>query len=152
MRDLGSIAQGCFVTMMLLGVFVLNGQVRAEQRSAPWDASACNETCRWWMGLGGKPAADVRPPPSEPSQALSAKAIVSDADLTAAASPALGVTGTRGSASEDHAARVRPPARLIAVLALLPPERPAYIPGQSLWGVQILGSQPALPAQLIASP
>ena len=122
---------------------MLSGHIEAEQRSAPWDSDACNDTCRWWMSLGGKPAADIKPPGSSP--ALSAKAIVPDADLA---------TVMKSLAAGDKAVRTQGPGRPAPapVLALLPPERPAFIPGQSLWGVRIQGSAPVLPAALLTSP
>ncbi len=92
MRDIGLNAHVCFLAMLLTCAFVPDGQVRAEQRSAPWDSVGCNDTCRWWMNLGSKPAADIKPAPSGPSPALSVKAIVPDADLAAAASPTIGRT------------------------------------------------------------
>ena len=150
MRDPISTAIGCCLASLILCA-VLNAPVRAEQRSAPWDSVGCNDTCRWWMKLGSKPAADIKPALSGPSPALSAKAIVPDADLAAAASPTLGATVMRSLAPDDRTGRTRRLGRAPAPL-LLPPERPAFIPGQSLWNVQIGGSSPVLPASLLASP
>ncbi len=152
MRDLIPMALGCCFTSSILFVLVLHAQVRAEQRSAPWDAVGCNDTCRWWMNLGAKPAADIKPPPpSGSSPALSAKAIVPDAALAAAGAPALGATVMKGLASDDRTGRIRSLGRAPAPM-LLPPERPAFIPGQSLWNVQISGSPPVLPASLLTFP
>ena len=151
MRELISLAIGCCFSSSMLFALVLSGEVRAEQRSAPWDTVGCNATCRWWMNLGGKPAADIKPPPpAGPSPALSAKAIVPDADLAAAAAPALGATVMKGLRSDDRTGRGRSPGR--APAPVLPPERPVFIPGQSLWNVQINGSAPVLPASLLTSP
>ena len=151
MRDLVSTAIGCCFTVSILCALALNTQVRAEQRSAPWDSVGCNDTCRWWMSLDGRPAADIKPAPSASSPALSAKAIVPDADLAAAATPASGATVTKSLASGDETGRIRSPGRSPAAM-LLPPERPRYIPGQSLWNVQISGSAPVLPGALLTSP
>ena len=138
----------CFLAL------VLNAQVKAEQRSAPWDSVGCNETCRWWMNLGGKPAADIKPPPpSGSSPALSAKAIVPDAALAAAGASALGATvmrrpgvGTTGPAGSRQSRKGS------GTDAASTPERPAFIPGQSLWNFPISGSAPVLPASLLTSP
>ena len=152
MRDVISVAIGCCFASSMLLALVLNAQVKAEQRSAPWDSVGCNETCRWWMNLGGKPAADIKPPPpSGSSPALSAKAIVPDAALAAAGASASGATVMQGLASDDRTGRIRSPGRGPAPM-LLPPERPAFIPGQSLWNFPISGSAPVLPASLLTSP
>ena len=151
MRDLISTAFiCCFVTFIFFDL-VLNTHVRAEQRSAPWDSVGCNDACRWWMNLGGKPAAEIKPTPAVQSPALSIKAIVSDADLAAAASPRLGAAVIKGLAADDRTSSIRTPARAPA-RGMLPPERPAYISGQSLWNVRIDGSSPVLPAALLTSP
>ena len=152
MRDLTSMAIGCCFASYMLFALVLNAQVKAEQRSAPWDSVGCNDACRWWMNLGGKPAADIKPPPpSGPSPALSAKAIVPDATLAAAGTPASNASVMKSLASEDRTGRIRSPGRAPAPM-LLPPERPAFIPGQSLWNVQITGSAPVLPGSLLTFP
>ena len=151
MRDLLSTAISRCLFASILSGFVLNTQVRAEQRSAPWDSVGCNDTCRWWMNLGAKPAAYIKPAPSGPNPALSVKAIVPDADLAAAASPALGATVMKGLARDDKTGRIKTAGRAPTPV-LLPPERPPYIPGQSLWNVRITGSSPVLPAALLTSP
>ena len=143
MRDLTSMAIGCFASYMLLAL-VLNAQVKAEQRSAPWDSVGCNDACRWWMNI-------TPPPPSGPSPALSVKAIVPDATLAAAGTPASNASVMKSLASEDRTGRIRSPGRAPAPM-LLPPERPAFIPGQSIWNFQITGSAPVLPGSLLTFP